>query len=149
VPKVMLDTNAFNHLLSGEIPASTLDPKWTLLATQLQFAEILKTRNPGKKAALERLFRQVLAERVPTESAVWDVSAWGEAKWGDGGPLYEELRREIEAASKSKPINSMVDALIGETCLKNGFALVTNDRALKEAVRARGGTVYDLRAGYR
>ncbi|AZO00116.1 PIN domain-containing protein [Mesorhizobium sp. M9A.F.Ca.ET.002.03.1.2] len=47
-------------------------------------------------------------------------------------------------AEKKRPSNTN-DALIADTCLQNGFLLITNDQALTKVATVNGCAVRDLR----
>lgn len=77
---------------------------------------------------------------IPTESMVWDVSRWDQAKWGEG-TTYDDLRAALDVRNRSKA-NNCRDALIAQSALKNGWILLTADRDLAEVVEERGGAVH-------
>ena len=75
---------------------------------------------------------------VPTESMVWGVSRWGEAKWTGNDNLYTPIKADLDALNKSKR-NNVQDALIAETSIKGGYVLVTDDTHLIEVTKRYGG----------
>jgi hypothetical protein len=77
---------------------------------------------------------------MPTESAVWGVSKWGEAKWTAPDTLLDKMLAALNARNKGKK-NNVQDVLIAETALLNQFALVTADADLAEVMKMFGGTV--------
>ncbi len=153
----MLDTNIFNHLLDGKIPLEKIrNLNGPIYYTHVQHDEILSTKDNFRRDALLEIFTKVLKTDIPTEStvigvsrigkskipghklgtetAVWDVSRWGEAKWGTYG-LYES----IKIALKTNKMSNIRDALIAETAIANKLILVTNDRNLMNVVNKLGG----------
>ena len=142
--KVMFDTNVFSHILSGEIPINCIPTNWEIHGTHIQKDEINNTQDECKKKRLLRIFSQWLDESLPTESAVWDISNWDEAKSGnDQNNLFEKILNEMNTLKKRK--NNNRDALIAETAIQNDLTLVTNDRILKKVAESNGATVIDLR----
>ena len=75
---------------------------------------------------------------VPTESAVWNVSTWGHAKWGGADGFYTAFKAELDTLNKNKP-NNVQDTLIAETAIKNRFELVTDDVDLYTITKRFGG----------
>lgn len=157
----MFDTNVFNKILDEQISPETFANRVTVYVTHIQRDEILATRNPDRRSKLAKVFGDIFAtseptesfvlghsrldeaklggERVvPTESAVWDVSRWHEAKWADEDDLYSRLISDLNERNKSKD-NNIQDALIAETSIKGGFVLVTDDADLAAVTRKYGG----------
>jgi rRNA-processing protein FCF1 len=73
---------------------------------------------------------------------VWDISRWDLSKLSDG-VMYEKILQPLE---KEKPNHrgNKKDALIGETAIKNGITLVSNDRVLRETIKELGGVAISL-----
>ena len=145
--KFMLDTNIFNRLLDNRLPLSMIEGKY-LITTHIQLDEISKTPNEIRRAELESLFKETKQERVPTESSVWDVSRWDNAKWTSEDSKYPEmLARLSELDKKSKKnakepeTNRARDILIAETAIANGICLITADRNLATLCTEFGGSV--------
>lgn len=80
---------------------------------------------------------------VPTESAVWGVSRWGEAKWKANDNLYTPIKANLHGLNKGKR-NNVQDALIAETSIKGGYILVTDDADLIEVTKRYGGKCVSL-----
>jgi predicted nucleic acid-binding protein len=153
---LMLDTNVFNHVLDGRIDPARLQGK-RLVATHIQRDEILATGNAERRDALMALFIEFVPSRaptssavagisvagasnsgmVPTESFVWDVSCWDEAKWPKEDGLFEALRNDLDDLNGGKA-NNVKDVLIAETALRNGWTLVTDDRHLAQVASTHG-----------
>ena len=74
---------------------------------------------------------------VPTASAVWGGSKWGEASWSSG-EAYAKVLAALDAEDNRK--NNPHDALIAETALHHSYVLVTADVPLEAAFRALGGS---------
>ncbi len=156
----MFDTNAFNRLLDGNIDVSVLARCGKVYATHIQMDEINKTPDVSRRAALIQVFQEATVAQlptnsfvldvsrlgearlggehlVPTESAVWGVSTWGQAKWTAEDNLVTPIKTELDKLNGSKP-NNVHDALIAETSIKNGFTLVTHDSDLFRVVTKFG-----------
>jgi hypothetical protein len=157
----MFDTNAFNEMLDSRVSASELAHAVSAHATHVQHDEISRTGNEERRAALLEVFQDVVAASIPTESfsldnsrldqaklggervvptasAVWGVSKWGQAWWGSEDGLYSVLKNELDQLNGSKK-NNIQDALIAETALKANHVLITDDEDLTKIVRAHGG----------
>lgn len=155
----LLDTNVFNHLLDGTIDIEKLKGK-RLLATHVQRDELSNTKDQARREALLSVFEILTTEQaptasavagisvadgaaasssglVPTASAVWGVSRWGEAKWGADDDVFTGMRTELDALNKRKK-NNPQDILIAETALRNNWVLVTSDADLFAVVTKYG-----------
>ena len=157
----MFDTNVFNYILDGKVDVVQLIGKARFFATHVQLDEIKNTRNLERREQLLKVFEDVMDTKVateslvlgvsrlgeaklsgepivPTESAVWDISKWNQAKWSSEDGYYEPLKRRLDQLNGSK-FNNIHDALIAETSIKNGFTLVTHDNDLFKVVTQFGG----------
>jgi predicted nucleic acid-binding protein len=158
----MLDTNVFNHILDKKVDLALLKGK-RLVATHIQRDELIKTSNDVRRKELLSIFMEyILATNsatnasaadtaradsgslVPTESAVWDISHWGKAKWG-AADNFNKMRQDLDKLNKNKKNNTQ-DILIAETCLKNGWVLITSDTDLLGVVTKHGGACTNLSA---
>ena len=160
MPRYMLDTNVFNHVLDGKVDASQLVGK-DLVTTHVQHDELQKTKDETRRRSLLAVFQELTPDQavtasavadvsvadgasasgsqiVPTESMVWDVSNWDQAKWGADDGIFEAMRSELDALNKRKK-NNAHDILIAETAVKNGWNLVTSDSDLVAVVTKYGG----------
>jgi predicted nucleic acid-binding protein len=147
----MLDTNVFNDVLDGKVDTSAVACT-DLVATHIQRDEIQKTKDQKRREGLMATFGGLTAgagaavggspipfsKVVPTESMVWNVSNWGEAKWGVEDDLYERMLVALDRLNKSKK-NNPQDILIAETAVRNGWVLVTADADLSSVVAQFGG----------
>jgi len=156
----MLDTNVFNHVLDGRINIDDLDGL-TFAATHIQSDELRNTKDEIRRAKLLGIFSRLIEHpeptntfvagvsvaggarvgsggMVPTESAIWGVSRWGEAKWGVGDGIFTGMRQELDALNKGKR-NNVHDALIAETAIRNNFILITSDSDLFLIATKYGG----------
>jgi hypothetical protein len=141
----MLDTNVFNGLIDGLVQVEQFDGK-RLFATHVQFDELSDTPDAVRREKLQSKFSAVVDQRVPTESAVWGISRWGQANWPPRKDDYEPLLariRELDrlAKKKKKKENQSRDALIAVTAIKAGYVLVTSDQNLATATKEFGGAV--------
>lgn len=141
--KVMFDTNVFNHLVDGEIESSDLPKDWEPIITHVQRDELAATRNDERRKALQEKLFEVAPETVLTETAVWGVWRWGEAKWATSASRYTEVYAKLERLRAKS--NNAADAVIADTCLQNDCMLVTNDGPLKAVTIDCGGKVSDFR----
>ncbi len=166
VLKCMFDTRAFNLILDGGFPLESLKDRVVAYATQIQRDEISNTKNSERRSALLQVFKDVVSESVstdsvvlgvsrlgearlggervvPTESAVWDVSRWDEAKFTANDNLYTPIKTGLDTMNKGKR-NNVQDALIAETSIKGGYVLVTDDTDLIEVTKQYGGKCTSL-----
>lgn len=142
----MFDTNVFNHILDCEIQLEKIPSEWKVYGTHIQRDEINQTPENYKdrREALLEIFDNRLDVSLPTESAVWDVSSWGDCKWGnEEDSLYEVILDDLNKLNKRS--SNAQDALIAETAIKNDLVLVTNDKNLKEVAQKYGTEVEDIR----
>lgn len=139
----MFDTNIFNRILDGQIDVKTLPNTEPFYVTHIQRNEIENTKNAERREALLRTFHGIDHSQVPTESAYWGISEWGAAKWSDDDGVIEGMIEKLNQKNKNKKNNGL-DALIGETAIKNEYTLVTDDNDLREVVMEMGGTVIDF-----
>jgi predicted nucleic acid-binding protein len=134
----MLDTTVFNHVLRDGVDTQALPAQGQLFVTHVQLNELQATKDPNKRTQLLAVFAAAPSQRVPTESAMWSVSEWGEAKWGTDDGLFEKMLEALNLRNGSKQNNGR-DILIGETAIRNEFCLVTDDADLSDVVRDFGG----------
>jgi hypothetical protein len=161
IPAYMFDTVVFNRILDGALDIGAFVGKARFYATHIQLDEINETSNPQRRQALLDVFSRITQRNlptesfvlgvsrldearlgggniVPTESAVWNVSTWGQAKWGEADGLYTAFKAELDTLNNSKP-NNVQDTLIAETAMKNRFDLVTDDFDLCTVTKKFGG----------
>jgi len=131
--RYVVDTNIFNRIADGRFSRAQLPPDAELIATHIQVDEINQTADSERRAVLFLTFAQHQPAIVPTESALWDVSRWEQAKWGEG-THKAAVRTALAARNGGKP-NNIKDALIAEVAVVNGYGLVTADRDLAEVVK--------------
>ena len=164
--KCMFDTRAFNLMLDGSVSAEALKGRVFAHATHIQRDEINNTKDPGRRAALLQVFNDVVAETVPTNSAVigvsrigaariggdrvvptasavLDVSRWDQASWSANDNIYSTLKSDLDMLNKSKR-NNVQDALIAETSIKGRYVLITDDSDLIEVTQRYGGRCLSL-----
>jgi predicted nucleic acid-binding protein len=162
----MFDTNVFNHILDGMADLSGFVGRAKFYATHVQIDELQKTADEQRKTALLRVFEVVTnvkiptesfvlnasrldeaklggEQPVPTESAVWGVSKWGQCKWTPSDNLYQPIKSKLDQLNKSKA-NNVEDALMAETAIKNGFTLVTHDGDLYKVATEFGGACANI-----
>lgn len=132
----MFDTNIFNRILDRQIDIASFNKECSYFATRIQYDEVCATPNPERRAMLIGLFKDV--STIPTSSAVVGISRVGECKIPDDD-LYQKLLAELDRLGYKQ--NNKQDGLIGDTVIKNGFTLVSEDCNLREAVKKFGGKV--------
>jgi len=132
----VVDTCIINKLIEGKISLNSLPQDCSFFASHIQTDEINKTLDAERRAQLFLKFAEISPKIIPTESAVWGVSRWGQAKWNDG-ELYSNLKQSLDGLNKSKPSNSN-DALIAETAIVNDYALLTSDKDLTKVATKLG-----------
>ncbi len=137
----MFDTVIFNRIVDGFLDVSVLMGKVDVYVTHIQRDELNSTSNAKRRELLQKTFHEVSAETVPTESAVFDVSRFDEARFGTEDGLYLKIKVALDA--KKLKQNNIQDALIAETAIVNGFTLVTDDRQLAEIVQTHCGKAID------
>ena len=107
-------------LLRSAIEAAKASGHLKLVTTHIQQNQLRAMPNANRRKEL----RKVAADSTPTSAAVWDVSIWGEAKWGT-----ESGHHALTELSNGK-IKHIADALIALTASDGSHILVTDDRRL-------------------
>lgn len=138
--RYMFDTNVFNRFLDDDFDVELLAGEGKYYVTHVQLDEIKNTKNSTRREKLLAIFASIPQDHIPTESAIWGISNWGEAKWSDNNGLYEKILQALNERNKGKA-NNRQDALIAETAVKNDLTLVTRDSDLDSVVSQLGGSV--------
>jgi hypothetical protein len=147
----MLDTNIFDKVAKDttRMLLSSLRGR-NLFATHIQWEELNQTSDSGRRKELLVTFKDIDAQDIPTENAVYDLSVWDRSKYSPDDGVYEamlkRLRRLDEDADKSprNPKNQQRDILIAQTSIRRGLLLVSNDRNLRIVTAEFGGTAINL-----
>jgi len=162
----MFDTNIFDAILDNKISLNKILSKFNYYITHIpedEIEAINKPENLSRKKELFEIFKELKKEEKPTEtfflgtsslgkaklsekpteSAVWDISKWYKAKWGEGD-LYNNLLLRLQeldrkSGKKKSEKNQNRDILIAETCIKNSLILITNDENLRTVTREFNG----------
>ena len=97
-------------------------------------------------AAVDRGIGSLGPKNIPTSAAVYDISEWDHARWSDDDSVYSTLLQrvtelDLKKGRKKKLENQVRDAVIGNTAIKEGLILVTNDTSLTTATAEAGGSV--------
>jgi len=137
----MFDTNIFNAILDEQIPIERLPRKFSYFVTHIQKDELEKTPEQERRVKLCEVFENIDQDNISTAPGVWGVSKWGNSSWSDGN-FYKKILNDLNQIEKKK--NNVQDALIGETAIKNGLILITNDKTLAEVVKKNSGQAIDL-----
>lgn len=139
----MLDTNAFDRVADGNIPADALRGR-RLFVTHVQLDEIRAITNEKRRASLLALFSEIGAEMVPTSTGIFDDSYFGQTEWSAEDGVYEAMLARLQdldkaARKRARGFNQSRDARIAETALRHGYTLVTGDSGLATVMRECGG----------
>ncbi len=140
----MLDTTVFNHLVNEELGSLRISISRPIYVTHVQLNEIQCTRDPLRLQALLGMFTAIESERIPTTTAVYGISEFGEAEYSSDHRLYQSLLSMLDSKNKSKR-NNVRDVLIAETAIQHKLVLVTDDCDLSDVVREIGGEVVSLK----
>lgn len=138
----MFDTNIFNAILDRKIDISQFSSKASYFVTHIQFDELQKTTKDERRNKLIQTFTQVAPKSMPTESFALGISRLGFAKLSDG-QLITRLLEHLDSLNRSKDNNEQ-DVLIAETAITNNLVLVTNDKDLRDTIRAFQGRAVSL-----
>lgn len=124
--KVMLDTQIYDLLAGKPAIIASLNALQhanaiSILSTQIQEDELAGIKDGVKAAEVAKIERH----RVPTAGAVYGVSTFGTATYGDGsdsGISIDEVRSSSKGHTR--------DALIATSASKQADVLVTEDDRL-------------------
>jgi hypothetical protein len=136
----MFDTNIFNQILDDEIDCN-LFSGINCFVTHIQNDEIFATKDSDRRTDLVRIFLLIDKNTIPTETALFGLSRFGQSKYGDR-ELFNNFLNCLN--EKKRKQNNNKDALIAETAIKNNFMLVTNDETLSIVMIDFGGNVCKL-----
>ena len=133
--KIIFDSNVFDDMVSGKLEIDKLinfkeKTESEFYISHIQNDEIQSCRDEEKRKKLSLFMHKLRPILIATETFVFDISRFGEAKLGNGD-IYSKI--------KGENIKHLEDALIGEVAIKNNFLLITNDRRLKAKVEELGG----------
>ncbi len=129
--RLMLDSHVYDRVIATpglpELIGRLHDAgKVVILRTHIQEDEIERTPDIVKRQRLQ----SIAGTKIPTSGAVWDVSRWGEATYGDGAGDI----KIGDVAGQSG--NHVEDALIAATAALAADALVTEDKRLSNRAKA-------------
>ena len=136
--KIMLDTNAINRIADGNISVNDLEKYGQTVdfyITHQQSDEVARTPNIERRGCLVLFLTKIRPIVIATESFVTESSRLGFARLGDG-QVFQEMKKENPKHTE--------DALIGETAIKEGCILLTDDKKLQNKVRNAGGKVLSI-----
>jgi len=131
----MFDTTVFGNILDKKIDINKFPKKFDYYITHIQPDELNKIKDKERKKKLFRFFKEIIREELPTENFVLNYSKLGKARLGNG-KILEELRKGN--------LKHTEDSLIGETAIKQGLILITNDRTLLNRVKALNGQAISI-----
>jgi len=120
-----------------------------VFVTHIQLDEIERTRDEKRKRALLRVFRDVPKESLPTSSTMLGLSRLDHAKLGDDANTFKKMLKRLQELDRKKhktltAENQARDILIGETALKEGLTIITEDSNLAQVVIEFGGSASTL-----
>lgn len=139
--KYVVDTSIFNKLVDGVMTPDQLPSDGEFVASHIQIDEINRTKDEEKRARLFLKFATIVREVVPTETFILDVSRLDHGKMSNGA-LFEKLRNELNILNGGKR-NNIMDALIAEIAINNGYMLLTADYHLQKVAKNNGCNVPD------
>jgi predicted nucleic acid-binding protein len=146
----MLDTNVINRIADDRLNLSALSG-FDLVLTHVQFDEIGATPESQRLSELIRTCEMIDADKIPTTSSSWDISAWDNAAWGVdeffGKILSVVTELDAKRRKRLRDENRKRDALIGATAIVEQCILISGDRNLLEAVRQCGGLALNIDEG--
>lgn len=135
--EIIFDSHVFDYILDGTLSINKiLDSKtkgFEYYMTHIQIGELSDCPEPDKRTKLALVKTRIAPILIPTESFILGTSRLGHARIGDGA-VFSQITKTSE--NKEKFTN---DALIGETAIKGGFTLVTNDVKIRNKVNSEGG----------
>lgn len=160
----MLDTVIFNRIKDGNIDISIF-LKADFFITHIQDDEIQATKDPYRRGELKNVFKNIIQIKLPTESfllgtsllddakitnpvktesAVYDISKYGKAKYPSVTNQFDFVCLKSALDKKRIHKNNAKDALIAETAIKNNLILVTDDKPLFEVMTEIGCSVQNF-----
>jgi len=140
--KIMLDTNQYDRLLTAPETCDRFlkllsDGKMELLTTHIQRDEISAIDDVEKRVRLEAILTH--ARLIGTRGAIFDISRWGLARFGD-----EEDHRLIEHIRGGAWERKSEDALVAATAAKDADLFVTDDKPLTHRLKSYPGMKCEL-----
>lgn len=129
--KIMLDTQIYDLIVDIPGMAKRLNQlsregKVLVLYTHIQEDELANIPDEQKRVAIA----QIIRKKVVTSGAVYGVSKYGQATYGDGssgGISISDIRSLSRKHTK--------DALIATTTARNADVLVTEDKRLANRIK--------------
>jgi predicted nucleic acid-binding protein len=147
--RYVVDTVVFNRLTDGTITINDLPTGAEFLATHVQLDEIHRTTDGSRRELLLEAFRALAPTKVAAETAHWGGEhrgkrrtqpQWGDdARWGVGEP-FDPILAELDNIEKKR--SNYEDALLIEAAVKQGCALVTADRNVRDVAERRNVVVH-------
>lgn len=137
--KYVVDTCIFNKLLDDLIEKKNLPDDGEFIASHIQMDEIMNTCDKKRRERLLNIFKETISEVVPTETMILDVSRLGACKLGDG-TIYNTIKDTLDRQNNRKA-NNIMDALIAEVAVENGYTLITADYHLSKVAKTHGCNV--------
>lgn len=131
VTRIMIDSNIYDKLdesidIHTNVKQLIAAGKLELITTHIQNDQIADIGDDEIRSALQ----SVTAKKIPTEAAVWGVSKFDEAKYGD-----EHTNEIVDALSIGNPRHK-ADALIGTTAILTADIFVTEDKTFGKRLRS-------------
>ena len=140
--RVIFDSHIFDCILDGNLSIHKIKDSQTkgfeYYTTPIQVEELSNCPDADKRTKLSLIKTSIAPILIPTDSFVFGTSRLGHARLGNA-EVFNQITETSE--NKEKFTN---DALIGETAIKGGFTLVTNDVKIRNKVNAEGGKAISL-----
>ena len=127
----MLDTNIFNLIVEDIILLPNIKG-FRYYSTEVQYKEILGTKDNNRRDILLRSFIMINPEIIDSETALWGEFLWGRRNFGYATNDYTLIKQNLDNLEKKK--NNKQDALIAEVAIKCNFILITNDSNFRIAL---------------
>jgi len=129
--RIMLDSMIYDEIVAKEGFSRLLEDvvkcgHVVILNTHIQDDQLSEIRKECKREAVAK----VPGHKIPTSAAIWGVSKWDEACWGDGAGDIK-----ISDVQRGNPKHSE-DALIAVTAASHADVLVTHDTRFSSRVGA-------------
>jgi len=131
--RIMIDSMIYDLIVAdsavqADIEAAMARGSLTLVSTHIQRDQLSHIPDEIKRLAV----LGIPVEQVPTSGAIWGISKWGEATWGNSRS-DTMIAHVVNGGS-----NHHEDALIAATAEQTVDLLVTEDGRIPKRVRASG-----------
>jgi rRNA-processing protein FCF1 len=141
VRRVLLDSNALDPLITqggayDVLLEAVSSGKLEIAYTHVTVDENTMTPDKEKREKLLGMLES-LGQQIRTSGAVWGDATWAPSRWDQGHWMPEGDVDTFDALRSGKRRHTE-DALISHTALREGYALVTNERRLTNRAKDEG-----------